>query len=415
MMRGRLVRATLLVALLGVSTSAGPVGASSVRHRLQLTLTSPEYSILDVDESGLVGSPDGHVTFFREGGAIRFWTPLAGGLTTELATTNFVDLHAMSDPPVFVLSPSGGSAFDSDYAGGSKVLRLAGGRLAMLYHGEHHLCAGNQAEVAIGLATSDDDGVTWVRQGEIITAPAWTPAPCDERTFYGAGSFSAVVSPDREYLYLYFNQWRPDESGVTRVARARLDSGLGPGTWTKYYRGSWTQPGLGGMADDILPVPDTPADQFERAVAIPTVSWNTTYGMWLAVYVSITGFWYSSSVDGLVWNEPRQLFGGVVLFAPASLVDHQQYIYYPSLISVDANEDGRTTDTGLLLYAQGGWTSAHHMVARDLIITREIDPTLPPTGATTSWWPWALVMVGAGAVLQRLATSRSLLRWRGRR
>lgn len=423
-----LVCTTALAAVATIpSASTARAAADTTAYRLAAELTSDQFTILDVDESGLVGSPDGHVTFLREEGALRFWAPINGG-TVELATTDFLDLHAMTDPATEVLAPSGGTGFDSEYAGGSKVLRLGDGRLAMLYHGEHHPCSGDKAEVTIGLATSNDNGATWDRQGAIVTAPAWTFASCADRTFYGAGSFSAVVSPDRQYVYMYFNQWVPHESGITRVARAAISSGLGPGTWKKYFRGAWNEPGLGGRADDVLPVPLDARDQQWQSVAIPSVSWNPTYRMWLAVYVTVTGFWYSSSVDGVHWLAPEQLIDGVVLWAPESLVDHQQYIYYPSLIDTAADEDGRTATNGLLIYAQGGWTSAHHMVGRTVRISREaIPPTsttapptsaapttagemLPTTGTNSTLWVSALVMMSVGIICALAARSRAQAR-----
>lgn len=406
---GKTIAVGLVVA--GLCISATGASAGSSHNELTVRFTDEQFTILDIDESGLAGSPDGHVTFLRENGSLRFWAPLGHGATVELATTNFYDLHSATDPAVEVFQPThSASDFDSEYAGGSKVIRLADGRLAMLYHGEHHPCTGDRAEVSIGLATSSDNGATWIRQGAVITAPPYDFASCDERTFYGAGSFSAVVSPDRTYMYLYFNQWLPGETAVTKVARARISSGLGPGTWFKYYNGRWQEPGLGGRADDVLPVPDTPRDQEYRSVAIPTVSWNTEYRMWLAVFVSITGFWYSSSSDGLHWNRARPLIEGVVLYAPESTVEHQQYIYYPSLIDVNADEDGRTSRQGLLIYAQGGWTAAHHMVGRDVEIGVESVPGLPVTGSTDhrlAWWAWSLVLIGLGS---RVAVRRHRIR-----
>ena len=383
----------------GLWGSASGASAGSSHTELAIRFTDEQFTILDIDESGLAGSPDGHVTFLRENGSLRFWAPLGHGATVELATTNFYDLHSVSDPAIEVFQPThSASDFDSEYAGGSKVIRLPDGRLAMLYHGEHHPCTGDRAEVTIGLAVSSDDGATWDRRGAVVSAPEYTFASCDERTFYGAGSFSAVVSPDRQYLYVYFNQWLPGETAVTKVARALISTGLGPGNWFKYFNGRWKEPGLRGRADDVLPVPDTPRDQEWRAVAIPTVSWNTEYRMWLAVFVTVSGFWYSSSSDGLHWSPARSLIDGVVLFAPESLVDHQQYIYYPSLIDVNADEDGRTSRTGLLIYAQGGWTAAHHMVGRDVEITAELVPGLPVTGWDGDGllrWAWGIALAGS--------------------
>jgi len=75
---------------------------------------------------------------------------------------------------------------------------------------------------------------------------------------------------------------------------------------------------------------------------------------------------------------------GVTLVAPESLIDHEQYIYYPSLIDPNANQDGRTNKKSLLIYAFGGWTAAHHMVANRVEISAvqvAVPDTLPPTGA----------------------------------
>ncbi|MFM8846688.1 MAG: hypothetical protein ACKOHN_01395 [Actinomycetota bacterium] len=399
-------KTAIVVSVLGLTVSGLGASAATGHTELVVTNLSDQFTILDVDESGLVGSPDGHITFLRENGSLRFWAPINGG-TVELSTTDFYDLHSTTDPAVEVLEPTGpGPSLDSEYAGGSKVLQLPDGRLAMIYHGEHHPCSGDKAEVTIALATSSDNGATWDRRGAIVTAPPFAFGSCDERTFFGAGSFSGVVSPDRNYLYLYYNQWSPEESGVTKVVRARIADGLVPGTWFKWYHGRWREPGLGGRADDVLPVPSTPTDQEWRAVAIPTVSWNTEYRMWMAVFVSVTGFWYSSSPDGLHWSEPRSLIEDVVLYSPRSLVDHEQYIYYPSLIDVNADEDGRTSGEALLIYAQGGWTSAHHMVGRTMTISKMIVPDLPTTGGRRFDW-WASILLVFGLGLRRFVASRA--------
>jgi hypothetical protein len=193
-------------------------------------------TLLEVDEDGLVGSPDGHITFLREDGRLRMWAPINGG-TVELATTNFLDVHAMTIPAEETFWPRG-NGFDSEYAGGSKVLRLPNGDLAMIYHGEHHPCAGDRAEVNVGLAISDDDGATWHRRGKILTASPYDFESCEERRFFGAGSFSGVVSPDGKYLYLYHHIWHPEQSCYITVSRSEISSGLGPGTWTRYYQDS---------------------------------------------------------------------------------------------------------------------------------------------------------------------------------
>ena len=251
----------------------------------------------------------------------------------------------------------------------------------MIYHGEYHPCTGDRAEVSIGLAISRDGGATWQRRGKILSAAPYEFASCEARRFYGAGSFSGVTSPDGKYLYLYHHIWHPNQSCYVTVSRSKIASGLGPGTWTRYYNGAWSQPGLGGLGSDMW---HEPPGQEGCMAGIPSVSWNPTFRMWLAVFVTFKGFAYASSSDGLHWSTPRMLMYGVTLVAPESLVHHQPYMYYPSLIDPHESQDGRTNRESMLIYAYGGWTSAHHMVANKVAISsvrvRRVTE-LPPTGA----------------------------------
>lgn len=376
------IRLVLAAAVCGFGTTSFKPDqgrALTSKVELRLKVTSPRITLLEVDEDGLVGSPDGHITFLRENGQLRMWAPINGG-TVELATTNFLDVHAMTSPAEEVFWPRG-NGFDSEYAGGSKVLRLPNGDLAMIYHGEHHPCTGDRAEVNVGLAISSDDGATWQRRGKILAASPYDFESCEERQFYGAGSFSGVVSPDGKYLYLYHHIWHPDQSCYITVSRSEIASGLGPGTWWRYYQGAWSQPGIGGLGSDMW---GEPPGQDNCMAGIPSVSWNPTYKLWLAVFVTFNGFAYASSPDGLNWSRARMFMNGVTLVSPESLIDHQQYIYYPSLIDTRANQDGRTNTKSLLIYAFGGWTAAHHMVANRVEISAvqvAVPDTLPPTGA----------------------------------
>jgi hypothetical protein len=408
------MRLALVAAVFGFGVSSldpDPGQALTSNVELRLDVTSPRITLLEVDEDGLVGSPDGHITFLRENGQLRMWAPINGG-TVELATTNFLDVRAMTTPAEETFWPRG-NGFDSEYAGGSKVLRLPNGDLAMIYHGEHHPCTGDRAEVNVGLAVSDDDGATWQRRGRILSASPYEFKSCEERQFFGAGSFSGVVSPDGNYLYLYHHIWHPEQSCYVTVSRSKISSGLGPGTWTRYYQDSWSQPGLGGLGSDMW---REPPGQEGCMAGIPSVSWNPTYKMWLAVFVTFKGFAYTSSPDGVNWAIPRMLMRGVTLVAPESLIDHEQYIYYPSLIDPHANQDGRTNKKSLLIYAFGGWTAAHHMVANwvEISAVRVATPdTLPPTGASAEVAKMILVAscaCGVGlSVLMRRKYPRRLI------
>ena len=132
---------------------------------------------------------------------------------------------------------------------------------------------------------------------------------------------------------------------------------------------------------------------------IPSVSWNTKYGLWLAVFTSMTGFWYTTSQDGLTWVQPRILLRHPVLVSDESMVNHEPFVYYPSLIDPLADQDGRTSSNGILLYAHGDWMSAHHMIGRAVNISRVQveDSTLPNTGKNDIVNLSLLAIVGLGA------------------
>ena len=393
----------IATAVVAATLPTSSLNAATQHVELRVRFDGMSRSILGSGESDLQGAPDGHVTFFKEHGAMRLWMP-ALNRTVEMVTTDIWDMHAVADPAPSVLAPSG-HGFDADYAGGSKVLRLPTGVLAMLYHGENHPCTGDKAEVAIGLAYSFDDGATWVRKGKIISAPEYQFANCDERTFYGAGSFSAVVSPDGDYLYVYHHVWYPNVSWDVRVSRSRIDSGLLPGTWREYRDGSWNEPSLGGLGDVMFKASASDLHMGLDMAGIPTVSWNTEYRMWLAVFTSMTGFWYTSSLDGIHWVEPRLLLRHAVLVSEASMVDHKPFVYYPSLVDPSENQDGRTSSSGILLYAHGDWIDAHHMIGRGVTITSvEVEDTqLPNTGSPSSrkLSTWGVLMLVGGYLILR--------------
>ena len=395
----------ILIAIAVVATTLPSASSKAATHHAELRVRfdGTPHSKLGSGESDLQGSPDGHVTFIKEHGAMRLWMP-ALNRTVEMITTDIWDMHAVADPAPSVLGPSG-HGFDANYAGGSKVLRLPSGVLAMIYHGENHPCTGDKAEVAIGLAYSFDDGTTWVRKGKIISAPVYEFPNCDERTFYGAGSFSAVVNPVGDYLYVYHHVWYPNVSWDVRVSRSRLDSGLLPGTWSEYRDGSWNEPSLGGLGDVMFKASASDLHMGLDMAGIPTVSWNTEYKMWLAVFTSMTGFWYTSSIDGIHWVEPRLLLRHAVLVSEESMVEHKPFIYYPSLVDPSAGQDGRTSASGILLYAHGDWIHAHHMIGRGVTITsvQVEDAQLANTGQPASWAIvyWGFLMLAAGYLFLR--------------
>jgi hypothetical protein len=99
-----------------------------------------------------------------------------------------------------------------------------------------------QTEKSVALASSPDEGRTWIDEGEVISG---RDAP-KAGAITGEGDCSLVDGRDG-YLYAYCLR---DSDWQTIVARAPV-SDFGPGAWRKFNAGAWSQDALGGDATPI--------------------------------------------------------------------------------------------------------------------------------------------------------------------
>jgi hypothetical protein len=218
----------------------------------------------------------------------------------------------------------------------------------MIYHAEDQTCGGAKASLGIGLARSADGGITWTRQGQIISSPEG-PSPCSTARFNGAGNPVVVTTRDGAYYYLYYVEWLTGHPDEIRVARSPVGADAVPGTWTKFYRGDFREPGLGGQSDPVIRRP-SPQDETIYS-GLPSVSFNLHLQRYLAVFTTATTFYYTASQDGLNWEVARSL--GLGPTPRLGLPDGAIWYYYPSLLSVDQTTDGTTNDKAYLYYARG--------------------------------------------------------------
>lgn len=400
--------------MLGISTvipSAG-VLASPFDDRpepsVEIQFVGKPYKAFKFNDVQRYGLPDGAVTFLKEGDHSRVWMPTGdGGNSIEVVTEDFRHFRATTTPAPWVLSPVSGS-WESNYTGISKVIRLSSGRLAALYQAEEHPCGPQVAGVSIALVTSDDDGATWDRQGQVITSPPITRTSCDEMVFHGVWSFTATVEPSGQYLYVWFSEgasesWSDLYNGL-RLARAPIAGGLLPGTWEKYYEGGWDQPGLGGLTSPTLlspsPVFSEDSSLSNYDAFIPSVTWNTVFKRYVSVFTTNTGFWYATSPDGIVWSDGKQLLRHKVLVTTGREPD-EAWVYYPTLIDPQAASDGYSATEGILYYAYTATGTGHEMYGRRVRIS-EVPDVLPPTGLHMTWrLVTTSLMMAFGAILIR--------------
>ncbi len=220
---------------------------------------SPPETLVTSVERGAVGLHhwvDGTMGFLRDQGRTTVVAPNGPRLARhDLTTGTFVTGLLAADDTIEGLGP------DVDHASGGPLHRDPDtGTVVLVYHGETFV--GGAPELFrsfLGMAVSHDDARTFTDLGPIVTTPV--PAPDDHEAHrrpvdVGPGGF--VVRDG--WFQLYFQDRGILETRLNLgTARARLDdivhaAGHGrPPTFQKYFEGTWTEPGLGGRATDLLP------------------------------------------------------------------------------------------------------------------------------------------------------------------
>jgi len=224
------------------------------------------------------------------------------------------------------------------YASGGPVYQDASGMLLMIYHAENDVTPGSETFYSyLGMAKSTDNGKTWLDLGLFIT-----PEIVDNISYaedVGSGPFVIVG----DYMYVYFKDTlkmvdtRYDVNFA--VARAKLADVIQAArdndalvSWSKYYRGTWEEPGLGGKSDPI------------ETGNLPTANFDVAYGSSIQKFIAIiTGYsgdamklYYSESTDGIHWSA-RQ---------PVDVSEGEQV--YPTIISLE--EDPKNPGNSFYIY-----------------------------------------------------------------
>lgn len=169
----------------------------------------------------------------------------------------------------------------------------------------------------IDLAVSTDQGKTWAISNRIITSPFGTTrgsaTDFPQQTYhYGDGDPRLVVDAASGYFYVFYGSRIVNKNGGwvafhAHVARAPISGKMAPGTWQKWYGGQWSQPGVGGLESNMVPISagntngytpttaeyspsntGTVAQQVAAGTTPPTsplfvmdVAWNAYLGLWI--------------------------------------------------------------------------------------------------------------------------------------
>jgi len=252
-----------------------------------------------------------------------------------------------------------------NYVSGGPVFQdpSSGARL-MVYHAEKHGTSAKDFYSVLGMAVSTDaSGRVFRDLGTIIE-----PNMRTGQTEVGGGPFAVIDGQ----LHVYYRDWFP---GVTTselaVARAPLSEVVsnalsGRGTnFSKYYNGSWSQPGKGGLSSYLEP-------------GNPNNGWTTvSYNDYLDELVMVSAQWSSTnSPDLYLATSPD----GVNFSArqPIALDPGEQF--YPSLVGTGANP--QITDKEFYVYytdsKKGAWDRWSDATLMRRLITLDPAATLPP-------------------------------------
>lgn len=122
---------------------------------------------------------------------------------------------------------------------------------------------------SIDYAVSHDQGMTWTIEGHAITSP-YSTTRGDATAFpnqtydYGDGDPRLYVDQASGYFYMYYASRIVPKAGQTgsviglgHVARCPISAKMASGCWQKWYDGSWSQPGIGGLESNMVPVDST--------------------------------------------------------------------------------------------------------------------------------------------------------------
>lgn len=296
-------------------------------------VTTAQYVVISLGDPTIISDPgvpvypwfpDGHISFFKDGDQYQmYWV----GSTTY--RTLGQDVATMQSPAIAVISKGGKGAIDNGGAWLMSVFRQTENELIGFYHAEDHEFAPDPtsqftAWKSIALCTSSDNGITWTKQGQIISSSTTKPSV----PTWGGNGDHCVVWDSASNRWVCFYQ----EHFLMTAISYDLDGN--PGSWYKYYDGDFTENGLGGKNSPIPSLMNHPGGN-------PSVHYNTYLKMWVMIWHTWEGhspspksIWISTSIDLLDWTSPQ-------LVVSAS---ENERIWYPTIIGdsdVSANQDAR--------------------------------------------------------------------------
>lgn len=229
-----------------------------LRGGIQLVVRE-EQTLLNDKDLGLrdIGGK-GVVVFEQKPDHLQFLTQV--GNDTYLVTgKDFKNLTSGSK----VFGPGAPGEFDNGGAGVGSIVRFDN-KIYAFYEGRDyegdlptaHTMGVKGMYCSIGVAESDDKGISWTKKGQVIkSAKPKEWADWGTQSIRGAGSPAAVIDPSGRYVFLYYTAFSGMTGGYAQICMARSELSKGPplpGNWEKFYNGTFSEAGIGGKETAIV-------------------------------------------------------------------------------------------------------------------------------------------------------------------
>ncbi|WP_417379452.1 GYF domain-containing protein [Gimesia sp.] len=302
-----------------------------------------------------------------------------------------------------VLSPGPAGSPDNHYAGiGGIFHNQKRNRVVGFYHAEDKEGIGKvkvngvqgfYGAVCVGEVSENSRGFS--KRGPCITADkpkvlrGWETegGPPEAWNAQGVGEPTVCIDGAEEHLLCYYTEWsnRLKRGVQICVARSPIEKAGLPGSWIKFYKNSFSEPGLGGHDTPVISA-GMQADTYTPHVQF-VKQWNRyvmVFGMGVQsdiqsrpMKATQSGLYLTTSKDGVDWTKPVQI-ERVFAF----VINTQECKIHPTLVV--SRVSGKTL-TGLLLY---GYTpkwpgTPHHLGGCPIKISLDRDSTTTSTQPTT--------------------------------
>jgi hypothetical protein len=359
---------TIAAATLGGSVPRGPENKRAERDyspeiviSTRLELIPNSYIDLSEPErvqaiSGRLFYPDGRVPFATVGGEKYAWVS-CGPETYRYPISDTGQIAESPSPRIPAAGP-GSEFYNNGYVGITSVFQQEPGKpenLLALAHFEQHGTGGSRNFTAsVGLLRSSNGGKTFIDEEAIIKGV--NPDMPGKRVS-GAGQPCGVLK-DTESLYIYYTDWVGDRADQIYLSKVNpKDPELKP----LYWDGSQFVESISASAPVFSPPGNAETTKY---AALPSISFNTELGVYLATFETDIGVYISSSDDLITWEKPEMLVRYPHSLSSVWAGEARDSYSYPTLLSFSEKNDRTTNSRVSLVLASGVGSSVSHRISR---------------------------------------------------